>query len=153
MISLIFVCSGNICRSPAMEAVFALIASKKGTLDQFHLDSCGIHSSFVGSDPDPRMQEVLREKKIPMNHKVKLFQDSFLTEFDYIICATPQILSQLKARGSEEEKKKVYLATDFTPSLKEKGIPDPYYFEEKGFEVVLEMIEKCSQDLYDAVAT
>ena len=145
MISVLFVCAGNICRSPALQACF----EKRASEEEFYVDSCGISSSFLGADPDRRMQEVANKRGIILKHKAKVFQDSYIDQFDYIIVATHEICEYLNRTFPKSGK--IFLATEFSSHYNGKDIPDPYYDKAKGFEVVFDYVEDCAAGLYNYI--
>lgn len=148
MKKVLFVCIGNICRSPVQQYVFEEIAKKLGLEGEFVFDSCGISSWHIGEDADPRMRLSAEKKRYSFpKHRAKLFQRKYFQEFDYIFAVTEEVYETLssKARG-EYEKSKIHLATHFSERHKGKEIPDPYTMEQKDFDAVLEMIEELAEE-------
>lgn len=151
-LSILFVCAGNICRSPALQAILQQQLHARGITA--YVESCGLHSSFIGSDPDTRMQAVAKQHGIILENHAKLFEDSFFEQFDWIFCATQDILESVKHMAHQKEfLSKIHLATHFAPAYYEEDIPDPYFREVNGFEDVWEMMVTCSQGIIDALFT
>ncbi len=148
MISLLFICSGNICRSPALAAYFEHLADEKEVGDRFYVESAGITPVFEGQNPDMRMQAVMRERGIMMENQAKCIEVSDFDRFDMILVATQEILEYLQTLApTAEEKKKLYLATHFSQIYRDRDIPDPYYGHETQFAKVLDIIEDSCQGL------
>ncbi len=146
MTSVLFVCVANICRSPALEAALRHLAVEKNCADQLLVDSCGVGWLHVGEHPDPRTFAAAKKRGILIDHRSQQFQDHFFDEFDYIFVVDREIAEQIKFHArSEEEKKKVHLASAFSRRFKDQEIPDPYYLAGSGFDQVMEMIIDCCE--------
>ncbi|WP_420420558.1 low molecular weight phosphotyrosine protein phosphatase [Simkania sp.] len=126
------------------------LALQKGVSDQVYIDSCGLHSSFLGSAPDARMQRVAKEKGITFTHQAKMFEPAFFDTFQAIFGVTEEIVSHLRSLAhTPEEKAKVHLATTFSENFKGMDIPDPYYLGAQGFEKIWEIIEDACNGIFD----
>lgn len=148
MKSFLFVCVGNICRSPALMGRLEHLLKEKGV--KAYVESCGLHGSFLGSDPDRRMQEVAAKRGIALKNKAKLFEESFFDQFDVIFCVTKDVLSAILAMAhTQEHKNKVHMATHYSHKYKDQSIPDPFFQEGKGFEHVWEMVDDACQGIYN----
>lgn len=142
MISVLFVCLGNICRSPALEETLRSFVEKKGLSDQIRVDSCGLNSYFLNSQADPKMIAAAKKRGIFIHTKAKFWINQFFEEFDYIFVVDNQILEMIKSStNSKKFANKVYLATEFSTHFPQKEMPDPYMGGEKGFELIMEMAE------------
>lgn len=147
MPTILFVCLGNICRSPAAEGVLQHLANKHQLTD-LAVESCGIGDWHVGQLPDERMQRAAQDRGIILKSRAKAFDTTFFQRFDYILAADHDILHELYARAkTPEQKAKIHLMTDYSLSYRGEDIPDPYYRGEGGFETVLDMIEDCCEAL------
>ena len=125
------------------------LAEQQGVSDQVYIDSCALHSSFVGSAPDARMQRVAKEKGVLFTHQAKVFQPAFFETFEAIFGVTDEIVSHLRALAHTlEERAKIYHAMAFSQNFKDKDIPDPYYLGAQGFDKVWEMIEDGCKGIY-----
>lgn len=141
-VHVLFVCLGNICRSPAAEGVLLHLAAKTSLKRKLHIMSCGLGSWHIGKPPDLRMKEVAAKRGIILKGKAKLFLENFLDEFDYILCADNEVLNQvLHFTKSGDQKAKVHLMTHYGKLSKEKEIIDPYYGKQSGFEDTLDLLE------------
>lgn len=150
---LLFICLGNVCRSPLAEAVFAKIAADLGVTGAFQPDSAGTNAYAAGSPPDPRMQKTARRHGIPMEHASRMFVTDDFDRFDLILAADRVNLeraSRLARTGSD--RKKIRLLRDYDPeSPRGSDIPDPYYGGQDGFEQVYEMTVRACDGLIRAL--
>ena len=143
----LFVCLGNICRSPTAEGVFRRALEQAGLADGVEIDSCGVGSWHVGKAPDARAQQAALYRGIDLSGlRARQLNEQDFTEFDYVLGmdqANIRAMQDLKPANSQAH---VGLFLDFagTPGAE---VPDPYYGGEEGFENVLDMIEAASQGL------
>lgn len=151
----LFVCLGNICRSPAAEGAFADLVQKKGLQDSFRIDSCGTSRYHLGELADPRTRQTARKRGIELLHKARQFKKSDFTEFDYILAMDRSNLKDLLALASgEDEKKKVHLFRKFQKGQGgESEVPDPYYGTLKDFEEVQQIVSEASEGFLEFVLT
>ena len=146
--SVLFVCMGNICRSPTAETVFRDHAQRAGILDDLRIESAGIGSWHVGEPPDKRAilhgrrrgydLEALRARQVT--------REDF-ANFDYILGMDVRNLRDLEALRPDEYGGYLGLFLDFAPHLGLREVPDPYYGGPEGFETVLELVECASEGL------
>ena len=138
--SLLFVCLGNICRSPSLKGEMEYLLKEKGIAA--YIESCGLQSTFLGNPPDRRMQAVAQAHGIILDDRAKIFESSFFEQFDAIFCVTEDVLSAVKAMAyTNEHQNKIFMATHFSAKYKDEEIPDPYFGGEKGFELLWDRIE------------
>lgn len=141
-----FVCLGNICRSPAGEGILRHIAKDKG-LD-VRVESCGIGDWHAGQLPDQRMREAASDRGFTLSSRAKQFHPRFFDEFDLILALDREVLKDLyKFAKTIEHKAKVHLATAFSTSYKDQDVPDPYYGNRADFDLVLDMMEDVCEEL------
>jgi protein-tyrosine phosphatase len=146
MTSVLFICMGNICRSPALEATLRHLAIAQNCADQLKIDSCAVGWLHIGEHPDPRTFETAMKRGILIDHLAQQFRDHFLDEFDYLFVVDRDIAEQIKFHAiSDQQKKKVMLASAFSQRFKDQDIPDPYYLNHSGFEQVMDMIVDCAE--------
>jgi len=142
MLSVLFVCSGNICRSPALEAIFKSLVKEKGLSDQIFVDSCGVHSLFLNSKADPMIVEAAAKRGIKIESRAKLMKEENFKNFDYIFVVDNFLLEMLKSLAlTKKMAEKVHLATEFSKQFSNKEIPDPYQGPEEAFTKTLDMAE------------
>lgn len=140
MVSVLFVCLANTCRSPAAEGMLRHLAEKEGLT--LHVESCGIGAWNLGQLPSERMREAAKNRGIHLASRSQQFQPKFLDAFDLILVADTQMLKDIYLHAkSPEHKAKVHLITHFSETYRDQNIPDPYYQGEAGFENVLDMLE------------
>ena len=149
MISVLFVCFGNICRSPALHGFFEALIKKNHKQDAYHVESCGIGAHFAGQDMDARMQKMSEKKGVHFNHKVVTFEGAFFSAYDYIFVVTNEIKHYLEESAPEKTSEKISLATHFSKYYKDEEIPDPYYGGDDGFEKVLNMVEDSVEGIFE----
>ena len=144
---ILFVCLGNICRSPLAHAVFETMADREG-LDIF-VESCGTGSWHTGEPADSRMRSTAREHGVIIDHLARRFQPSDLDEYDLIVPMDKINLKDLKRYMHPEHRDKVVLLRDWDPEGPGE-VPDPWYGGPEGFETVYTIVERsCSALLED----
>lgn len=138
-VHVLFVCLGNICRSPAAEGVLRSMADE----NEVYVESCGTATWSVGSLPDARMRRAAEKRGLTLESRAQLFQPEFLEAFDYILASDHRVLRDLQEFAREENKEKIMLMTAFSEAHFGKEVPDPYFDEERGFDLVLDMLEEA----------
>jgi protein-tyrosine phosphatase len=152
-IGVLFVCSGNICRSPALEACFQKLVFEKGLANQFYIDSCGLSPYHLGCSTDARMKKAGEKRGISFpSHQVKLFENVYFKVFHYILAVEKEMVQLLQSlTESPEERAKVHLACAFSHTHPFEDLPDPYYDGEKGFDHVIDIAEDICNGLLDHI--
>lgn len=146
-IRVLFVCLGNICRSPAAEGAFLKLVKKENLESYFDIDSCGTSQYHIGSLPDPRTRQVAKQNGVYLTHKARQLRDSDLESFDFILAMDRKNLDDILSRiPTETDIAKVMLFAPFAdyPKLEEAEVPDPYYGSFKDFEFVQDLVERSS---------
>ncbi len=148
----LFVCLGNICRSPTAEGVFRRELEAAGLAQRVEVDSCGIGDWHVGKSPDPRAAAAARRRGIDLSELCarQLAADDF-QRFDYLLAMDQDNLAVLQAQCPDGCKAHIGLFLDFAGHV-DRAVPDPYYGGEQGFEEVLDLIESASRGLVDDIA-
>ncbi len=150
---ILFVCLGNICRSPSAEAVFNAYIKKKGVEEIFEIDSAGTSDYHEGESADQRMQEHAKKRGYNLTSISRPFEPSEdFDNFDLIVAMDDQNYYDLKdkARTLADEQKIVKMA-DYTSRFNFDHVPDPYFGGSEGFEIVLDLLEDASEGLYEYV--
>lgn len=149
-IKVLFVCLGNICRSPTAEAVMTRLIEKKGLSQQVQCDSAGTSGQHRGEFPDPRSMEHAGQRGYKMDHlRSRPFNtNSDFDEFQYILAMDNKNYQNLLKK--DEDKKhiaRIYRMTQFAAKHSEEEVPDPYYSGPDGFELVLDLLEDSCKGL------
>jgi protein-tyrosine phosphatase len=149
----LFVCMGNICRSPTAEAVFRQVVENRHFSHMIKIDSAGTHAYHIGESPDSRSQAAAQQRGIDMSsQRARKVQSSDFEQFDYILAMDQANYSDLMhLAANQAQQQKVHLFMDFAESWQETEVPDPYYGGEHGFEYVLDQVEAASKGLLDAI--
>ena len=148
MISVLFVCLGNICRSPVAEGVFKELVKQKQLDDLIQCDSAGTAAYHVGSLPDKRMRKVSQEYGITLTHQSRQLSYNDFTRFGYIIAMDESNFNNIRkesfrANGRYLPEHQLYLYRMFDPQRGSSVIvPDPYYEENEAFEEVYQIVKR-----------
>ena len=147
-IKVLFVCMGNICRSPTAEGVFfnQVQAQGENLLDKFVIDSAGTHAYHINEQPDFRAQSAAKERGVELTHlrARKVVMGDF-EDFDYLLAMDTDNYSILIDACPEQHRDKIKYFLDYAPHLEAREVPDPYYGGKYGFERVLDMVEAASE--------
>ncbi|RME46143.1 MAG: low molecular weight phosphotyrosine protein phosphatase, partial [Caldilineae bacterium] len=139
MIGVIFVCLGNICRSPMAEAVFADLVEKAGLTSHFRIDSAGTAGYHIGETPHPGTRRVLQQHNIAYQGQARQFDRHDFDRFDYIIALDDGNLADLEwLDGAGTYRHKMHRLLDFARHTSQRNVPDPYYTGD--FEGVYQMV-------------
>ena len=151
-VKILFVCLGNICRSPTAEAVFSGLAEQQGMLDQLQVDSAGTSSYHIGENPDGRATAAAQNRGYKMSHLVgrQVKREDF-DNFDYVLAMDNANLRDLRRNCPAVHQEKIQLFLKYGQRFQETEVPDPYYGGPEGFDRVLDLIEDASQGLLDAI--
>ena len=146
-VKVLFVCMGNICRSPTAHGVFQTLVDQQKLSDRIQVDSAGTHSYHTGSPPDPRSQATARERGIDLSTlRARRFVSSDFIDFDYIIGMDGTNLADMLAIKPDQYEARVGLMLEYSETASQKEVPDPY-FGESGFDVVFDLIDDASRGL------
>ncbi|MCH5213997.1 MAG: low molecular weight phosphotyrosine protein phosphatase [Muribaculaceae bacterium] len=146
----LFVCLGNICRSPAAEGVLLDVIAHEGAQDRWVVDSAGTGGWHIGELPDRRMRVHARNRGIELTHRTRQVRPSDFDDFDLIIPMDANNLRDLRslAPSLEAARKIVPMATFIDPSMGYDHVPDPYYEGAEGFELVLDLLQNGCRTLF-----
>lgn len=145
---ILFLCMGNICRSPAAHCVLQHMVNETAPETEFEIDSAGTIGFHAGAPPDPRMQQVMQARGIPVIGHSRQLQYADLEHYDRILAMDQQNLEdarRLDPAGIYHEK--IQLFCTFCPDSELTEVPDPYYGGDQGFEDVLRLIESGCRNL------
>ncbi len=140
---ILFVCMGNICRSPTAEGAFRAQMQKRGIQDLFEIDSAGTHAYHIGEQPDTRSQVTAYKYDVDLSmQRARQVHESDFYHYDYIFAMDVSNLSDLQDVCPPEYQYKLALMLDNIPQNNGKGVPDPYF--EGRFDEVFEMLNRAS---------
>jgi protein-tyrosine phosphatase len=152
-IGVLFVCLGNICRSPLAEGVFREVVARAGLTGRFDVDSAGTTAFHAGDSPDPRTVEVAARRGLQLEHEARQVIDADLDRFDYVVAMDLSNLDKLerlaaRVRGRAE----LHLLRAFDAEAGgDQEVPDPYFGGARGFEDVHDMVERSSEGLLEHI--
>lgn len=147
MIRVLFVCMGNICRSPTAEGVTRAIAERQGVAAQFEFDSAGTHGYHIGNPPDQRARQAAATRGYDLSAlKARQVNEFDFVRFDHILAMDHDNLELLRQACPVEHRPKLRLFLEFSAS-DEREVPDPYYGGPEGFERVLDLVEDAASGL------
>jgi protein-tyrosine phosphatase len=150
--NVLFVCMGNICRSPTAEGVFRHHVREAGLDSRIQADSAGTHAYHSGEPADRRAQAAAERRGFSLEGiRARRVTDEDFEQFDYILAMDQDNLMLLHERAPAETHGKVRLFLEFAESRHENEVPDPYYGGSAGFERVLDLVEEASQGLLETL--
>lgn len=149
---ILFVCLGNICRSPTAEGVFEKLLSENQLENSVAIDSAGTSGFHEGEKADSRMRAHCSRRSYDLKSLSRAVRRDDFTHFDLIIGMDEKNIRDLEQMAeSESERSKIKLMTDYCQNLKVRGVPDPYYGGPEGFERVIDIVEDACQGLLEQV--
>ncbi len=152
MIRVLFVCTGNICRSPTAEGVFRSLVDAAGLERRIETDSAGTIAYHAGAAPDGRSVETALERGIDLSgQRARQIEASDFTGFDYLVALDTSHLERLTELCPAGENHRICMLMDFAPQAGVRDVPDPYYSAFGGFERVFDMIEAGARGLLERI--
>ncbi len=149
----LFICLGNICRSPAAQGIFESIVAAEGAADRFEADSAGLYSGHQGQLPDRRMRSAAAERGYDLVHRARPVSSMDFLDFDLVIAMDDQNYEDLMHLApSVEATHKIKRMASYLTTHSISYIPDPYYMGRDGFELVLDLLEEACTNLYLSIA-
>lgn len=145
----LFVCLGNICRSPLAESIFQHLARERGVEAEFEVDSAGTSGYHAGDPPDARSVETARAKGVQVVGASRQLSAEDLDAFDYVIAMDAENLAALRRVAGPRARARTHRLREWDPARGDLDVPDPYYGGPQGFERVHEMIERSCSALLD----
>jgi protein-tyrosine phosphatase len=145
----LFVCLGNICRSPLAEGVFRHLARQRGVANHYHADSAGTGGWHIGEDPDHRSTEVARRNGVLLEGAARQVVPEDFERFDRIVAMDRANLRDLKAMRRQGGRAELHLLRDFDPEPGDRDVPDPYYGGPEGFDDVYAMVRRSAEALLE----
>ncbi|MFT5504323.1 MAG: protein-tyrosine phosphatase [Gammaproteobacteria bacterium] len=144
---ILFVCMGNICRSPTAQGIFENKVNHDGLSDQFNIDSSGTHSYHTGNLPDSRSSATALKNGIDLSsQRSRQIEQQDFEIFDYIVAMDRSNYAELCALAPENHRIKVVMMMSYATQYSNNEVPDPYYGDD-GFEIVFQMLDDACQGL------
>jgi protein-tyrosine phosphatase len=153
-VRVLFVCMGNICRSPTAQGVFRKLVEEAGLAEHIEIDSAGTHAYHLGEPPDPRARETALRRGIDLaDLRARRAAPEDFERYDYVLAMDQDNYHALSAicppgRGLE---RRLALLMDYVPEARMREVPDPYYGAAGGFEAVFDMVEEAAAGLLDEI--
>lgn len=149
-----FVCTGNICRSPLAQAVFEHLAKKADVSSRFEVESSGVTAFHVGENADSRMRETAARRGVKFNHRSQKTSKADLANYDLIFAMDKSNLSALQRMTSdEEEREKIRMFREFDPEgSADAEVPDPWYGGMNGFEEVYDIVHRTCENMLQTLS-
>jgi protein-tyrosine phosphatase len=145
---ILFVCMGNICRSPTAEGVFRHIAASEAPELVLEIDSAGTHAYHVGEPPDVRAQRAAERRGISLaDIRARRIAAEDFARYDLIVAMDRLNVAILEEHSPQEYRERIKLFLEYAPQLERVDVPDPYYGGSNGFELVLDLVEDASRGL------
>ena len=150
---ILFVCLGNICRSPTAEGVFRHVVAREGLSERFEIDSAGTAAYHAGEAPDRRSTEAARRRGVMLEGQARKVRDADFATYDLLLAMDESNYENLLLLAPDDEARaKVRLFRDYDPASPEgSSVPDPYYGGPAGFDEVLDLCEAASEGLLASV--
>ncbi len=148
MNKILFVCLGNICRSPAAEGVFIHLLKERGVFENFYVDSAGTSSYHNGEKADSRMLKAAESRGIDLPSMSRQVLESDFKDFDLIVAMDKKNFRDLLHMCPKSiDMSKIKMMTDFKQKMSHEEVPDPYYGGPKGFDEVMDLVTDCSRGI------
>jgi protein-tyrosine phosphatase len=148
---ILFVCSGNICRSPMAEALFVHMARERGALDRFEVDSVGLHGYHEGEAADPRTRRTGARHGVEVTSIAREIRPSDVADADLILAMDRGHQRELTRLSPAEHRHKIRLMRSYDRAGSSPDVDDPYYGGMEGFERMYEVLRVCCRNLLDAL--
>lgn len=144
---ILFVCMGNICRSPIAEGIFLHHANARGVARQFDVDSAGTGGWHAGESPDPRALAIAEQRGVRLVSRARQISPRDFTSFDHLICMDRDNRANLLEMGAPDDRTRLML--EYHSSSDHTDVPDPYYGGDDGFTLVFNLLDDACRGLLD----
>ncbi len=150
-VQVLFVCMGNICRSPTAHGLFQSLVDEHGLSTSIRVDSAGTHSYHIGSPPDPRSQATAHRRGVDLTRlRARRFQSSDFVDFDYLLAMDNANLADMLALKPDNASARAELMLSYSERFEQQEVPDPY-FGDDGFDLVFDMIDDAARGLLQQI--
>lgn len=146
---ILFICMGNICRSPLAECVFRHKSQQRGLIDRFEIDSAGTGGWHAGEPPDPRVLQCAAWHSVPITGLARKVKRDDFHRFDLLVCMDEDNRDHILSMGAPPERVHLLLLFDASSTLRE--VPDPYYGDANGFELVFKLVDSACEALLNTL--
>ncbi|PWN07865.1 low molecular weight protein-tyrosine-phosphatase [Rhodohalobacter mucosus] len=147
---IVFVCLGNICRSPTAEGIFQHLVNERGLESYFYIDSAGTSAYHIGEPANSKSRQVAERHGVKLQSRARKFEPEDLEEFDLILAMDRENYDNLKQLDQDDKYgDKILLMRDFDPQPGNGEVPDPYFGGMDGFQNVFEILRRSSKELLD----
>lgn len=151
---IVFVCLGNICRSPTAEGVFQHLVNERGLQSYFYVDSAGTSAYHIGEAANSKSRMTAREHGIELRSRARRFEQDDLNEFDLVVAMDRENLKNIRAlEGESPFSARIIMMRDYDPEPDDGEVPDPYYGGMDGFERVFQIVKRSCENLLDELET
>lgn len=152
VIRVLFVCMGNICRSPTAQGVFSKLLIEEGLGHRIEVDSAGTHAYHIGELPDQRARATAQRRGIDLSHQRarRAIAEDF-ERFDYLLAMDEENHRALRSICPPGREGRLRLFMEYAPQLEIREVPDPYYGGPNGFEAVFDMVEEAARGLLESI--
>jgi protein-tyrosine phosphatase len=148
IVKVLFVCMGNICRSPTAHGVFRALVEKEGMSHVVEIDSAGTHAYHVGNSPDKRAQATAQRRGVDLSDLLaRRVEPEDFEVFDYVLAMDQDNYMSLSEICPDQHVDKIYMFMDFASHMRTREVPDPYYGGPAGFDRVFDLVEAASEGL------
>lgn len=148
----LFVCMGNICRSPTAEGVFRQFVDAAGLSGAIESDSAGTHDYHIGAPPDSRAQAAAAQRGYDLSRlRARQVRTEDFADFDYVLAMDEVNRTALSRLCPSQYRDRVKLFLEFAPGAGRREVPDPYYGGKQGFEEVLDLVEDAARGLLEHI--
>lgn len=148
----LFICLGNICRSPMAETIFCSILEKQGASDSYTVDSAGLIGFHEGERADERMSHFAFQRGYYISHRSRPIVRNDFYDFDYIIGMDDDNMEKLRQLRPDDSNAQLHIMTEYCQLHTDAVVPDPYYGGAAGFTHVIDLLEDACQGLYDTLS-
>lgn len=150
---ILFICLGNICRSPLAEGIFKEKVRNRGLENKIEIDSCGTSAYHLGEQPDKRAQATAESHGVILNHQARQYRAEDYLHFDYLMAMDQTNFEDVLGTLSVDGPAKVFKMRDFETEgeLKSLDVPDPYFGGDEGFEEVYRILDRTTENLLEFI--